>query len=587
MFSRIKPQQSNISASNMFYDAPPILFEFAKYNRNHPTEAEDYLWKYLSKVVSKEFHFRRQHPIKYFIADFYCHKAKLIIEVDGGYHSEPEQYQYDRNRDEELIDLGFTILHFTNEQILNNFVIVANEINKSLSFTSRYEEVSTTSPFRGPGGILGGVLLFLFSLSVNSQEIFDLKRCLETGLQKNYDLLIIRNQQQISDNNKTWGNAGFLPTLDLNSGYSGVLNNTTQKYTDNSTVKKTNVFNQGVDLGLNFSWTIFDGLYMQTNYQRLGEFKKMGELNTKLAVENLISSIAAEYYNSVYQNLRLANLKYAVSLSKERLRIVEARYNIGSMSRLDLQQARVDFNADSSSLIKQYETVNTSRISLNRLMALEDVSQQIIVKDTLINPNPALKEPELRNNMEQSNTELLLSTKNRMVSDLDYQALKSRNYPYLKLNAAYGYSLDRYGSGTMNRQDNLGLNYGLTLGFNIFDGFNRQREQKNAKLAIQNRRLQYEQLDLSLKADLANIWMAYKNNLKLINLEVENLNAAQENYNIAIERYRLGELSGIELREAQNSLLGAEERLLQAQYNTKLCEISLMQISGQATSYLE
>jgi len=427
-----------------------------------------------------------------------------------------------------------------------------------------------------------------FSLSINAQEIFDLKRCLETGLQRNYDLLIVRNEQQISDNNRSWGNAGFLPTLDLNAGYSGTLNNqTTQKYTDGSTVKNTNILNQDVSLGLNVSWMIFDGLYMQTNYQRLKEFQKMGELNTKLTIENLISDITAEYYNFVYQNLRLDNLENAVSLSKERLRIVEARYNIGSMSRLDLQQARVDFNADSSSLIKQFEVVNTSRITLNRLMALEDVSQQIVVKDTLINPNPSLEEKALRNNMEQSNAQLLLSAKNRAIGELDYKALRSRNYPYLKLNTGYGYTMDRYGSGSVNRQDNLGLTYGLTLGFNIFDGFNRQREQKNARLTIQNRQLQYEQLELSLKADLANIWMAYRNNLKLINLEDENLNAAHENYEIAIERYRLGELSGIELREAQNSLLGAEERLLQAQYNTKLCEISLMQISGQATFYLE
>jgi outer membrane protein TolC len=433
---------------------------------------------------------------------------------------------------------------------------------------------------------LAAIALLFFSLSVNAQEVFDLKRCLETGLKRNYDLLIIRNEQQISDNNLTWGNAGFLPTLDLSAGYSGTLNNTTQDYTDGSTVKNTDILNQSANLGLNVSWTIFDGLYMQTNYRRLKEFQTMGELNTKLAVENLISSITAEYYNLVYQNLRLANLKYAVSLSKERLRIVEARYNIGSMSRLDLQQARVDFNADSSNLIKQFEVVNTSRITLNRMMALENVSQQIIVRDTLINPNPSLEEKELRTNMEQSNAQLLLSAKNRIIGELDYKALKSRDYPYLKLNAGYGYSKNLYGSGTVDRQDNLGLTYGLTLGFNIFDGFNRRREQKNAKLTIQNRQLQYEQLELSLKADLANIWMAYKNNLKLLNLENENVNAARENYEIAIERYRLGELSGIELREAQNSLLGAEERLLQAQYNTKLCEISLMQISGQAAAYL-
>jgi outer membrane protein TolC len=431
------------------------------------------------------------------------------------------------------------------------------------------------------------VLLLLLPFIGNAQDIYDLKRCLETGLEKNYDILIIRNEQRISDNNLSLGNAGLLPALDLNAGYSGSLNNTNQKYTDDTTLKNANILNQGANLGLNMSWTAFDGFAMQTNYERLKEFKKMGELNTWLAVENLISTLTAEYYNYVHQNLRLANLRYAVSLSKERLRIVEAHYNIGSKSRLDMQQARVDFNADSSSLIKQYEVVYTSGVTLNRLMALEDVAQKPLVRDTLITPNPSLDEQSLWNLTLQSNSNLLLSDKSKLVGELDYKALKGRNYPYLRLNAGYGYALNAYGSGNVSRQDNLNFTYGFTLGFNIFDGFNRRREQKNAQITIQNRELQREQLELSLKANLANMWMAYRNNLELINLEKENLGVAHENFEIAIERYRLGDLAGIELREAQNSLLNAEERLLQAQFNTKLCEISLLQISGQISSYLE
>jgi outer membrane protein TolC len=431
------------------------------------------------------------------------------------------------------------------------------------------------------------LLILLFSFAANAQEVFDLKRCLETGLEKNYDIRITRNEQLVSDNNVSLGNAGLLPALDLNAGYSGSLNNTNQKYEDESTVKTANILNQGANLGLNMSWTAFDGFTMQTNYERLKEFKKMGELNTWLAVENLISTLTAEYYNYVHQNLRLANLKYAVALSKERLRIVEAHYNIGSKSRLDMQQARVDFNADSSSLIKQYEVVYTSGVTLNHLMALDEVSQKPLVRDTLITPNQSLDEQSLWNLTLQSNSNLLLSDKNKLIGELDYKALKGRNYPYLRLNAGYGYALNSYGSGNVNRQDNLNFTYGFTVGFNIFDGFNRRREQKNAQIVIENRELQREQLELSLKANLANMWMAYQNNLELINLEKENLGVARENFDIAIERYRLGDLAGIELREAQNSLLNAEERLLQAQFNTKLCEISLLQISGQISLYLE
>ncbi|MDR0231024.1 MAG: TolC family protein [Dysgonamonadaceae bacterium] len=433
------------------------------------------------------------------------------------------------------------------------------------------------------------LLLLIFPLAVCAQETetFNLKRCLEIGLERNFDIRIVRNEQQIADNNATKGNAGYLPTADLSAGYSGSLNDINQHFTDGSNAKFKDVNNQALNAGISINWTAFDGFQIQAKYDRLKELQRMGELGTRLSIEDFIAGFSAEYYNYVRQKIRLENLRYAVELSKERLRIIGARYDIGSMSRLDFQQARVDFNADSSNLIKQYEVVYVSRTRLNQLMALEDVSQNIVLKDSLIEFNPLLNEAEMWENMLNSNSSLLLSAKEKRISELDYRAIKGRDYPYLRLNAGYGYTQNMYGMGQTDKQQILGLNYGLTAGFNIFDGFNRKREQKNARLLIQNRELQYEQLQLGLKADLSNIWMAYENNMGLTSLEKENLQTAKINYSIAIARYKLGDLSGIELREAQNSLLEAEERLLQAQYNTKLCEISLLQISGQIVSYLE
>ena len=433
------------------------------------------------------------------------------------------------------------------------------------------------------------ILIGLLGINLQAQEIYDLKRVLETGLEHNYDIRIVRNEQKISDNNATIGNAGILPSLDVNAGYNGSLSDIDQQAANGTKTNYNNIFNQGTNVGLNLSWMVFDGFQMQTEYARLKEFRQMGEINTRLTIENLMANLTAEYYNYVRQNLRLKNLKYAVSLSKERLRIVEARYNIGSMSRLDLQQARVDFNADSSSLIKQYEVVNTSAIVLNQLMALEDVSRKLQISDSLIAPDKYMDESVLWEKTMQINSTLLLSQKNKTLSELELKSVQSRNYPYLRLNAGYGYTLNFYdtNNSSLKQQNNLGLNYGFTLGFNLFDGFNRKREQKNARIVIQNRELEQQRLELSLRADLSTMWMAHQNNIELVDLEKENLIAASENYEIAMERYRLGELSGIELREAQNSLLGAEERLLEAQFNAKLCEISLLQISGQIMLYLE
>ncbi len=430
--------------------------------------------------------------------------------------------------------------------------------------------------------------LFLLLTSVASaQQVMGLQECLRVGLENNYDLRIVRNEELISDNNVTLGNAGFLPEVSLNSGYNLRSSNSDQfPAGGEDLIESRNSNTQTLDASLNLNWTLFEGFRIQTNYQRLKEMQAIGELNTRLAVEDFIASLTAEYYNYVQQQIRLANLQYAVSLSKERLRIVEARYQVGSLSQLDLQQAKVYFNTDSSLLIQHYETLNSSRIRLNELMG-GDVEQNFLAKDTTILFDTSLLKEELFEQAIHHNTALLLSGKNKVLSELDLKSLRSRNYPYLRLNGGYGFTHYNYNTGTFDRQRTWGPNVGLTLGYTIFDGFNRRREQKNAEITVQNRELQFERNKLALESDFANIWMAYQINTELTNLELESLENAKLNYEIAMERYKIGDLSGLELREAQNSLLEAEQRLLTAQYRTKLYEISLFQLSGGVGKYLE
>lgn len=423
--------------------------------------------------------------------------------------------------------------------------------------------------------------------SLSAQQHYTLKSCLETGLEKNYSIRMVRNEEQISKNNATLGNAGYLPTLDLSAGYSGGIDNTGT--TDRATGEKTKtngVFDQTLNAGLNMNWTIFDGFKIQANYTRLKELERQGETTTRIAIEDFIAELTAEYYNYIQQQIRLKNFRYAMSLSKERLRIVEERYIVGNFSRLDLQQARVDYNADRAQHMKQQEAVEASRIRLNELMANEEMRQPITVNDSIIDLNTLLSFDELWESTLKNNASLLKTEQNKELSELDLKMVKSRNYPYLRLNAGYGYTLNKYDISATKRRDNLGLDFGVTIGFNLFDG-NRRREMKNARIAIQNAQLQQEDMRQTLRADLSNLWQAYQNNLRMLELERENLITAIENHEIASERYMLGNLSGIEMREAQKSLLDAEERILTAEYDTKMCEISLLQLSGKITTYLE
>ena len=225
-------------------------------------------------------------------------------------------------------------------------------------------------------------------------------------------------------------------------------------------------------------------------------------------------------------------------------------------------------------------------VSINELLANENLNRQIAIQDSAIRVNAALDWDQLLERTLATNASLLLAGHDTSIAELDLKIIQARNYPYVNLSTGYGYAYNHYGTGTNRSRGTLGLNAGVSVGFTLFDG-NRRREQRNARISIENAELTRQQLEQSLRADLSNFWQAYRNNLEVIVLEKENLVAARENYEIAMERYRLGDLPGIEMREAQKSLLDAEERILTAQYNTKLCEISLQQISGNVMIYLE
>ena len=167
----------------------------------------------------------------------------------------------------------------------------------------------------------------------------------------------------------------------------------------------------------------------------------------------------------------------------------------------------------------------------------------------------------------------------------DYKKIMSRDYPYVRLNMGYGYTMNRYELSATRKRDNWGLNAGITVGFKLFDG-KRRMQKRNAELDIKYSELERENLKLSLKSELNNFWQAYKNNWEILQKERQNLVAAETNYYFANLKYLEHSISGFEMREAQQSLLDARERILVAEYDTKICEISLLQLSGKVLSYL-
>ncbi len=428
-------------------------------------------------------------------------------------------------------------------------------------------------------------LLYLSYTSVDGQKVYGLKDCISVGLERNFSILIAKNDETISKNNFTPGNAGFLPTIGLNGRHSGTLNNTTTNLTDGTQTISNGVFNTNSDGSVALGMTLFNGFSAITTYKKLGELNLVGQLNTQLTIENLIADIVSGYYNYILQVQQMNNLKYALTLSRERLRIDEDRYLLGSGSKLEVLQSRVYVNSDSSNLSRQNEVVISAQIRLNEMMALDNLDNEFTSKDTSITVNPDLIYAKLLEETLVSNTNLRIASKNKTISDYDYKLVVSRSYPYLNFTGGYSYNLNTYTKNPNKSQITNGMNYGLTLGVNLFDGNNQRRSIHNSSIDRDSKELRYREVEQGVKADLLTIYSAYSNNLRLISLEEQNFKTATENLDIALERYKLGSLSGIDLREVQKSLLDAKERLISAHYQAKLAEVSLLLISGRIMNY--
>ncbi len=111
----------------MFEGASYLIFEKAKQLRKNMTPAETVLWMHL-KAGLEGYKFRRQHPIGIYIADFYCHRAKLIIELDGSIHQLEEVQQNDNKREADLLEWGYQVIRFSNQEVFNKINFVLNRI---------------------------------------------------------------------------------------------------------------------------------------------------------------------------------------------------------------------------------------------------------------------------------------------------------------------------------------------------------------------------------------------------------------------------------------------------------------------------
>ncbi|MBP8886597.1 MAG: TolC family protein [Flavobacterium sp.] len=421
--------------------------------------------------------------------------------------------------------------------------------------------------------------LLLFCITkTNAQEVLTLENAVKIALENNYEIKIATNNLTIEKTNVTIGNAGMLPTVSANVVDNNSIQNSSQTRQDGTKTKLDNAKSNSLTYGVGLDWTIFDGMRMFAKLDQLKELQKLGEAQLKLTVITRISDVNAAYYDLVQQQQQLAALDTTIVISKQRLTLAQNRFTIGKASKLEVLNAQVDLNTDQVALLRQKELYANSKILLNQLLA-RDVTTDFKVIDEL-QVDISLLLPELRTLAEKQNPQLEAQIINKRISELQLKQIKAARYPTVKVNTAYNFSESQSSLGFVSQSHSRGLNYGFSASLNIFDGYSQNRNEKIAKIQIENSKITIEQQNLTLNSQLATSYQTYLTNLELIALEENNKAIAKQNLNITLDKFRIGTITTLEFRTAQLNYVNATVRYSNAQFQGKLSEIALRELAG-------
>jgi outer membrane protein len=382
----------------------------------------------------------------------------------------------------------------------------------------------------------------------------------------------------IAKNNVNVGNAGFLPALVGSVANNGSNQHTIRTPASGPEQELSGVKNTNLNYGVALDWTVFDGFQMFANYDRLKELQKQGEVNTKAVILTTIADVVNAYYGMVRQQQLVVAKDSAMEISRLRRRIAETKLQIGRGSKLDVLTAIVDFNTDTSSYLQEKNLLKTSMVTLNQIMA-RNLNMEFKVDETM-NIQNDLNLQDLAERTQQLNPSLQNAFINKKIAELNLKQIKGQRYPVIAVNSGYQVSKSTSPTGFNQKIQSNGLTYGLTASVNIFNGFLQRQNERNAKVSINSFELDLERTRQTINAQLISTYQNYMTNLDLLKVESGNVQVADQNLEITLEKYRLGSISPLELREAQRNSINAITRLLDAEYQAKITEISLKEISG-------
>ncbi|WP_294676105.1 TolC family protein [uncultured Fluviicola sp.] len=422
------------------------------------------------------------------------------------------------------------------------------------------------------------VFLIFFSIKAFSQQVLSFEEVIKRTLEKNFDVLIQRNNVQIADNSNNIGAAGYLPTIGVNADQNWTTTNTRQEFYSGQVNEKNGANNNSLTAAARLNWTFFDGFAMFARDKRLQLEEDLATVNLTAQMEMSIYQASVLYYSLQYYKRMQVVYEEAIQLSKERFDLISLRSKNGAASDLELLQAKLDLNTDSSNYLNHLNQIGKMKADLAMVMG-EAGNMQFEIDDN-IPAIPALSQATILENALSQNTSLLVQKSQIAIIDQQRKELQSRYYPQLSFYAQYSATVSKSEVGLLASNRSLGPGIGLTLSWTILDGLSNVTAVKNNKLQKENAEFAVEKQEQSIKTEVDKAWQDYIFSERMYRLENSSIVNTTEMFEIAQKSFENGSLTQFELREIQFSIIQAKNRQLTSEFNLRTAVLNLSLFTG-------